>query len=235
MTTQSVTPGQLDLDAGPPPSAAPASGPENAFLAGNPAALGIPVFVAGSGRPGARSHRVCSGRRRRRAAGHHRRRHRAWPDHRDGLGGCGRPKRRRQRIRHLRGFWISYALLVFGLLHDLFGITLNAIVHTQGLFLITWIVIMGMLTLATLRLPLAFTAIFALVELALIAVLIGTINASECLAQDRRRACLPVCCDRRLRLLQHRLGRHRRARSAAREAGYQELTGGVPAPPLGGQ
>jgi len=38
---------------------------------------------------------------------------------------------------------------------------------------------MGMLTLATLRLPLAFTAVFALVELALIAVLIGTVNASK--------------------------------------------------------
>jgi succinate-acetate transporter protein len=45
-------------------------------------------------------------------------------------------------------------------------------------FLISWIVVVGMLTLATLRLPLAFTAIFALVELALVAVLIATINAS---------------------------------------------------------
>ncbi len=48
MTTQSATPGQLDLDAVPPASAAPVDLPENAFLAGNPAALGIPVFVAGS-------------------------------------------------------------------------------------------------------------------------------------------------------------------------------------------
>ena len=177
MTTQSATPGQLDLDAGPPPSAAPASVPENAFLAGNPAALGIPVFVAGSvalalaltgyvpaGAVGAPLAIIAGA---------------------TGLGltiatvwaAAVGQSAVASVFSIFGGFWISYALLVFGLLHDLFGITLKAIVHTQGLFLITWIVIMGMLTLATLRLPLAFTAIFALVELALIAVLIGTMNA----------------------------------------------------------
>jgi hypothetical protein len=179
MTTQSATPGQLDLDAGPPPSPAPASVPENAFLAGNPAALGIPVFVAGSvalalaltgyvpaGAVGAPLAIIAGA---------------------TGLGltiatvwaAAVGQSAVASVFGIFGGFWISYALLVFGLLHDLFGITLKAIVHTQGLFLITWIVIMGMLTLATLRLPLAFTAIFALVELALIAVLIGTINASS--------------------------------------------------------
>ena len=68
---------------------------------------------------------------------------------------------------------------MLGLLHNWFAITVSAAVHTQGLFLITWIVIIGMLTLATMRLPLAFTAVNALVELALIAVLIGTENASK--------------------------------------------------------
>src|SRR5882762_6344881 len=121
MTAGSVTPEHLGLGSLPAAAAAPApaAAAENAFFAGNPAALGIPVFVAGS---------------------------------------------------------VALALTLIGYVPS---ITASAAVHTQGLFLITWIVIMGMLTLATLRLPLAFTAVFALVELALIAVLIGTENASK--------------------------------------------------------
>ena len=179
MTTQSVTPDSLGLEAMPPASAAPAAAPENAFLAGNPLALGIPVFVAGSvalaltligyvpaGAVGAPLAIIAAA---------------------TGLGltiatvwAAAVGQSAVASVFGIFGaFWLSYALLVFGLLHNWFGITPDALVHTQGLFLITWIVIMGMLTLATLRLPLAFTAIFALVELALIAVLIGTINASS--------------------------------------------------------
>ena len=46
------------------------------------------------------------------------------------------------------------------------------------LFLVAWLVVVAMLTLGTLRLPLAFTALFALVALCLVALLIGTLNAS---------------------------------------------------------
>ncbi|TWP35613.1 GPR1/FUN34/YaaH family transporter [Leekyejoonella antrihumi] len=76
------------------------------------------------------------------------------------------------------GFWLSYAVLVLGLLHGWFAITPAAAVRTQGLFLITWLVIIVMLTLGTLRLPLAFTVLFALIDLALAAVLIGTLDGS---------------------------------------------------------
>ena len=76
------------------------------------------------------------------------------------------------------GFWLSYAVLVLGLTHNWFAIPASAAAHAQGLFLITWLVVIGMLTLATLRLPAAFTALFVLVDLALAAVLIGTLNAS---------------------------------------------------------
>jgi uncharacterized protein len=76
------------------------------------------------------------------------------------------------------GFWLSYAVLVFGLIHALFGITLLAVVATEKLFLISWLVVIVMLTLATLRLPAAFTALFVLVDLALFLVLLGTVNAS---------------------------------------------------------
>lgn len=76
------------------------------------------------------------------------------------------------------GFWLSYALLVLGLTHDWFGIDAAAAVDTQGLFLISWLVIVGMLTLATLRLPVAYTVLFALIEIALVLVLVGTLQGS---------------------------------------------------------
>jgi len=79
------------------------------------------------------------------------------------------------------GFWLSYAVLVLGLLHGWFGITLAAAVDTQKLFLISWLVIIVVLTLATLRLPLAFTVLFGLVDLALLLVLLGTVEPSTSL------------------------------------------------------
>jgi succinate-acetate transporter protein len=76
------------------------------------------------------------------------------------------------------GFWLSYAVLVLGLVHNWFAITASAAVGTQELFLSTWLIIIVMLTLATLRLPSAFTAVFGLVDLALVLLLIGTSNGS---------------------------------------------------------
>jgi succinate-acetate transporter protein len=77
------------------------------------------------------------------------------------------------------GFWLSYAVLVFGLIHGWFGITALAVVDTEKLFLIAWLVIIVMLTLATLRLPLAFTVVFALIDVALLLLLINTFHASS--------------------------------------------------------
>ena len=76
------------------------------------------------------------------------------------------------------GFWLSYVVLVVGLIHGWFGISPLAAIATQKLFLITWLVIIVMLTLGTLRLPLAFTAVFALIDIALLLLLIATIQAS---------------------------------------------------------
>ncbi|HEY3631938.1 MAG TPA: GPR1/FUN34/YaaH family transporter [Jatrophihabitantaceae bacterium] len=177
MTAGSMTPDQVGLD--PRAAAAPAAAPaENAFFAGNPLALGIPVFVAGSVALGLTLLGYVSS------------------------AGVGAPLAiiaaatglglmiatvwalavGQSAVASVSGifgtFWLSYAALVLGLLHNWFAIAAGDVVHTQGLFLITWIVIMSMLTISTLRLPLAFTAVFALVVLALIFVLIGTINAS---------------------------------------------------------
>ena len=76
------------------------------------------------------------------------------------------------------GFWLSYAVLVLGLLHNWFAITLPAVADTQKLFLISWLVVIVMLTLATLRLPVAFTALFGLVDLALLLLLLGVTQTS---------------------------------------------------------
>jgi succinate-acetate transporter protein len=76
------------------------------------------------------------------------------------------------------GFWLSYAVLVLGLTHNWFGIAATAVVSTQELFLTAWLVAIVLLTLATLRLPLAFTVILTLVDIALLLVLLGTANSS---------------------------------------------------------
>ncbi|HEY0718447.1 MAG TPA: GPR1/FUN34/YaaH family transporter [Streptosporangiaceae bacterium] len=76
------------------------------------------------------------------------------------------------------GFWLSYAALVLGLTHNWFGITAAAAQSTQELFLVSWLVVIVMLTLAALRLPAAFTALFVLVDLALLLVFLGVNEAS---------------------------------------------------------
>src|SRR4051812_17550106 len=81
------------------------------------------------------------------------------------------------------GFWLSYGMLVLGLNHDWFKIPAADVVDSVTLFQITWAVVMGALTVATLRLPVAFTAVVALVVLALILLIIGTQNADATLTK----------------------------------------------------
>lgn len=76
-------------------------------------------------------------------------------------------------------FWLSYGILVLGLLHGWFGITVLALARTQQAFLITWIVVIGLLLLGTLRLPAAYTLIILLVEVALVLALIGSYQTSS--------------------------------------------------------
>jgi uncharacterized protein len=75
-------------------------------------------------------------------------------------------------------FWLSYGVLVLGLDHNWFAITVTAVLATVKLFLLTWLIIIVMLTLATLRLPLAFTAVFALIDLALLLLYLAFAEAS---------------------------------------------------------
>jgi hypothetical protein len=76
------------------------------------------------------------------------------------------------------GFWLSYAVLVLGLTHNWFGIAATSAQAAQELFLVAWLVVMVMLTLATLRLPLAYTVVFVLVDLALLLVFLGVNETS---------------------------------------------------------
>jgi uncharacterized protein len=76
------------------------------------------------------------------------------------------------------GFWLSYGFLLLGLMHGWFGVTLLDLRSSQELFLIAWIVVFSMLTLATLRLALAFSVVIFLVDVALIFVLVAVANTS---------------------------------------------------------
>src|SRR6516162_10526960 len=75
-------------------------------------------------------------------------------------------------------FWLSYGVLVLGLDHNWFAIVPTAVLATVKLFLLTWLIIIVMLTLATLRLPLAFTAVFILVDVALLLLYLAFVQTS---------------------------------------------------------
>ena len=74
------------------------------------------------------------------------------------------------------GFWWSYAALLLGLNHGWFAIPSGNVDRSVALFLITWAVVMGALTVASVRLPLAYTAVFALVVVALVLLVFATLN-----------------------------------------------------------
>ena len=80
-------------------------------------------------------------------------------------------------------FWLSYAVLVLGVLHNWFALVVttapavNAVPATVKLFLVAWLAVILMLTLATLRLPAAFSVLFALVSLALLLLLLAFAEA----------------------------------------------------------
>ena len=76
------------------------------------------------------------------------------------------------------GFWFSYSALVLGLTHGWYGIAAADVAHTVAVFAIAWLVVFGVMTLATLALPWVYTLLFALVELAVALVLSNALNAN---------------------------------------------------------
>jgi len=63
----------------------------------------------------------------------------------------------------------------------LFAIPAENVERSVALFLITWAVVMSALTVASLRLPLAYTLVFGLVVVALVLLIFGTLNADTTL------------------------------------------------------
>ncbi len=81
------------------------------------------------------------------------------------------------------GFWTSYALLLLGLAHGWYGIAEEDVQTTVSAFLLTWVLAVAVLTGVTLRLPLVFTVLFVLIDLALVLVLLGNERASSTLSE----------------------------------------------------
>lgn len=81
------------------------------------------------------------------------------------------------------GFWFSFAILATGLGHGWFGDATQTAAQAAAkeTFLLSWLVGIIILTIAGLRLPLAFTTIFVLVDVALLLVLLGTALSSTLL------------------------------------------------------
>lgn len=79
------------------------------------------------------------------------------------------------------GFWLSFALLATALGNDWFGPTstqTEVATGAQETFLLTWLIGIVVLTVASLRLPAAFTLLFTLISAALLIVLLGTAAGS---------------------------------------------------------
>jgi succinate-acetate transporter protein len=79
------------------------------------------------------------------------------------------------------GFWLSFSVLVLGLFHNWLLIPAGDVKKSIALFLISWAIVMAALTLATLRLPVSYTAVVALVVLALVLRTIGVLNTDSTL------------------------------------------------------
>jgi uncharacterized protein len=74
------------------------------------------------------------------------------------------------------GFWLSYAVLLLGITHDWLGVAPTSVQAAKELYLVVWLVVIVTLTLTTLRLPLVYTAVFFFVDLAL---LLGFLGVNE--------------------------------------------------------
>jgi uncharacterized protein len=79
------------------------------------------------------------------------------------------------------GFWLSFSILVLGVFHNWLLIPAANVNKSIALFLISWSIVMAALTLATLRLPVAYPAVIALVVLALVLRTIGVLNTDASL------------------------------------------------------
>ncbi len=76
------------------------------------------------------------------------------------------------------GFYASYAALSLGLTHDWFGIPAAAAGQTTALWLGSWLLTIGLLTVLVLRLPWTYPLLLAIVDVALVLLLVGNLTGS---------------------------------------------------------
>lgn len=76
------------------------------------------------------------------------------------------------------GFYASYAVLFLGLTHGWFGITAAGAGPTTALWLGSWLLTIGLLTVLTLRLPWTYPLLLGIVDVALVLLLIGEVTGS---------------------------------------------------------
>ena len=81
------------------------------------------------------------------------------------------------------GFYASYAVLSLGLGHGWFGISAADAGPTVSLWLVSWLVTIGLLTVLLLRLPWTYPAVLLVVDAALVALLIGNATGSAVATQ----------------------------------------------------
>lgn len=77
------------------------------------------------------------------------------------------------------GFYGSYVALALGLDHDWYSIPTDQLAPTVAVWLICWLVTIGLLTVVTLRLPSSFTLLLGLVDVALILLLVGNLTGAS--------------------------------------------------------
>ncbi|MBJ7340889.1 GPR1/FUN34/YaaH family transporter [Mycolicibacterium sp.] len=81
------------------------------------------------------------------------------------------------------GFYASYGVLALGLVHDWFGIPAGDAGPATALWLASWLVTIGLLTVLVLRLPWTYPLLLAIVDVALVLLLIGNLADSRVATQ----------------------------------------------------
>jgi len=79
----------------------------------------------------------------------------------------------------LATFFLSYGLLVLGLVHGWFGIAPSEVQHTIASFQIAWLVVFVFFSLASVRLPFLFTVLFVAFSIVLALLLVATLQTSS--------------------------------------------------------
>jgi succinate-acetate transporter protein len=81
------------------------------------------------------------------------------------------------------GFYVSFAVLSLGLTHNWFGIPAAAVQQTTSLWLGSWLLTIGLLTVLVLRLPWTYPVLLGVVDVALALLLIGNITGNTAATQ----------------------------------------------------